>query len=35
MLVIQNGKEICTGTPEQITTNGEVIECYLGDSDDA
>ena len=35
ILVIQNGKEICTGTPEQITTNGEVIECYLGDSDDA
>jgi len=35
ILVIQNGSEICTGTPEQITTNGEVIECYLGDSDDA
>jgi branched-chain amino acid transport system ATP-binding protein len=35
ILVIQNGKEICTGTPEQITTDGEVIECYLGDSDDA
>jgi len=35
ILVIQNGSEVCTGTPEQITTNGEVIECYLGDSDDA
>jgi len=35
ILVIQNGKEICTGTPEQITTNGEVIECYLGDTHDA
>ncbi len=35
ILVIQNGSEICTGTPEQITCNSEVIECYLGDSHDA
>jgi len=35
ILVIQNGKEICTGTPEQITTNREVIECYLGDKHNA
>ncbi len=35
ILVIQNGKEICTGTPEEITSNPEVIECYLGDTHDA
>jgi branched-chain amino acid transport system ATP-binding protein len=35
ILVIQNGTEICTGTPEEITSNPEVIECYLGDSHDA
>lgn len=35
ILVIQNGREICTGTPEEITTNSEVIECYLGDAHDA
>ena len=35
ILVIQNGTEICTGTPEEITSNPEVIECYLGDTHDA
>ncbi len=35
IMVIQNGSKICTGTPEQITSNPEVIECYLGDSHDA
>ena len=35
IMVIQNGSEICTGTPEEITSNPEVIECYLGDTHDA
>jgi branched-chain amino acid transport system ATP-binding protein len=35
ILVIQNGREICTGTPQEITSNREVIECYLGDTHDA
>jgi branched-chain amino acid transport system ATP-binding protein len=35
ILVIENGKEICTGTPEEITSNPEVIACYLGDTHDA
>jgi len=35
ILVIQNGSEICKGTPEEITSNPEVIECYLGDTHDA
>jgi branched-chain amino acid transport system ATP-binding protein len=35
LMVIESGKEICTGSPEEITSNPEVIECYLGDSHDA
>ena len=35
ILVIENGSEICTGTPEEITSNPEVIACYLGDQHDA
>ncbi|MCK5836228.1 MAG: ABC transporter ATP-binding protein [Desulfobacula sp.] len=35
ILVIENGSEICTGTPEEITSNPEVIACYLGDTHDA
>lgn len=35
ILVIENGTEICIGTPQEITTNPEVIACYLGDTHDA
>jgi branched-chain amino acid transport system ATP-binding protein len=35
ILVIQNGRQICAGTPEKITCDPEVIECYLGDTYDA
>ncbi len=35
ILVIENGTEICIGTPREITSNPQVIACYLGDSHDA
>ncbi len=35
ILVIENGSKICIGSPEEITSNPEVIACYLGDSHDA
>ena len=35
ILVIESGREICTGTPAEVTSNPEVIECYLGDTHDA
>ncbi len=35
ILVIQNGSEICIGTPEEITSDPKVIECYLGETHDA
>jgi branched-chain amino acid transport system ATP-binding protein len=35
ILVIHNGRKICGGTPEEICTDSEVIECYLGDTHDA
>jgi len=35
ILVIESGTQICIGSPEEITTNPEVIACYLGDSHDA
>jgi len=35
ILVIENGTQICIGSPEEITSNPEVIACYLGDSHDA
>jgi len=35
ILVIENGSKICIGSPQEITSNPEVIACYLGDSHDA
>ena len=33
LLIIEAGREICCGEPAQVTSNPEVIECYLGDAD--
>lgn len=35
ILVIQNGRQICIGTPEEISSDPKVIECYLGETHDA
>jgi len=35
LLIIEAGREICCGEPAQVTSNPEVIECYLGDADAA
>ena len=34
LLIIETGTEICCGDPVAVTNNPEVIECYLGGSDD-
>ena len=33
LLIIESGREICCGEPAAVTSNPEVIECYLGDAD--
>lgn len=35
ILVIHNGAEICTVRPEDISSNPKVVECYLGETQDA
>ena len=32
MMVLESGREICLGPPEEVTRDAKVIECYLGDS---
>ena len=32
MMVLESGAPICIGTPQEVTENKRVIECYLGES---
>ncbi|MDA3789470.1 MAG: ABC transporter ATP-binding protein [Desulfobacula sp.] len=32
MMIIENGKLICIGSPEDVMSNQKVIDCYLGKS---
>lgn len=32
MMVLESGAEICLGSPEEVTQDRKVIECYLGES---
>ncbi|MBU2510718.1 ATP-binding cassette domain-containing protein [bacterium] len=34
LLIIETGSEICCGNPSEVTSNPEVIECYLGTDHD-
>jgi branched-chain amino acid transport system ATP-binding protein len=34
LLIIETGSEICCGDPREVTSNPEVIECYLGSDHD-
>ncbi len=32
LLIIESGKRVCAGDPEEVTSDPEVIECYIGDA---
>ncbi len=32
LLILESGRMVCIDSPEKVTCNPEVIECYLGDS---
>lgn len=34
LLIIETGTEICCGNPRDVTSNTQVIECYLGSEHD-
>jgi branched-chain amino acid transport system ATP-binding protein len=32
LLILESGRQICAGPPDEVTRDPEVVNCYLGDS---